>query len=212
MGDSDFWPTETLKPLNRSSWNLTWLITSSTRLHMPKLKYASLEIWGESRGEVATLRAFLNIIGWQSCCKVEVVYFVYFVCLSVHFYMFLFVYQKRWIKMNISSFFCHLLEHKFLLKIRLHCSHYVLVCLKGTLDDYLELFLQFGYVFFFSAVFPMAAFWALANNLIEIRTDAFKLCRVFRRPLAQPAASIGVWEVTFSFDSRTVCRQPNSET
>jgi len=80
----------------------------------------------------------------------------------------------------------------------------VLVCLKGTLDDYLELFLQFGYVFFFSAVFPMAAFWALANNLIEIRTDAFKLCRVFRRPFAQPAANIGVWEVTFSFDGQMV--------
>jgi len=44
----------------------------------------------------------------------------------------------------------------------------------------------------------MAAFWALANNLIEIRTDAFKLCRTFRRPFARPAASIGIWEVTFS--------------
>jgi len=69
--------------------------------------------------------------------------------------------------------------------------------LQGTLEDYLEMFLQFGYVFFFSAVFPMAAFWALMNNLIEIRTDAFKLCRTFRRPFAQPTADIGVWEVTF---------------
>jgi len=68
---------------------------------------------------------------------------------------------------------------------------------QGTLDDYLELFLQFGYVFFFSAVFPMAAFWALLNNFTEIRTDAFKLCRTFRRPFAQPTADIGVWEVTF---------------
>ena len=66
---------------------------------------------------------------------------------------------------------------------------------QGTLDDYLELFLQFGYVFFFSAVFPMAAFWSLVNNLTEIRTDAFKLCRTFRRPFSQPTASIGVWEV-----------------
>jgi len=73
------------------------------------------------------------------------------------------------------------------------------VSLQGTLDDYLELFLQFGYVFLFSAVFPSAAFWALLNNMIEIRTDAFKLCRTFRRPFAQPTASIGVWQVKFCY-------------
>ena len=57
------------------------------------------------------------------------------------------------------------------------------------------MFLQFGYVYFFSAVFPAAAFWALINNVYEIRTDAFKICRVIRRPFTQPTADIGAWQV-----------------
>ncbi|CAH1779721.1 unnamed protein product [Owenia fusiformis] len=67
----------------------------------------------------------------------------------------------------------------------------------SVLDDYLEMFLQFGYVFLFSSVFPLAAFWALLNNVTEVRTDAFKLCRIFQRPTAQPTDSIGAWQVAF---------------
>lgn len=67
----------------------------------------------------------------------------------------------------------------------------------GTFDDYLELFLQFGYTFLFSSAYPMAAFWALLNNVIEIRTDAFKLCRIFQRPFAKQANSIGAWQAAF---------------
>ncbi|XP_076449306.1 anoctamin-10-like [Babylonia areolata] len=68
---------------------------------------------------------------------------------------------------------------------------------EGTMDDYLELFLQFGYVYLFSSAFPLAALWALLNNVTEIRSDAFKLCRVFRRPFAESASSIGAWQVAF---------------
>merc|ERR1712150_364150 len=71
----------------------------------------------------------------------------------------------------------------------------------GTIDDYLEMFLQFGYVFLFSAVFPSAAFWALANNITEIRTDSFKLCRIFQRPFARPTAGIGAWQIAFEMMS-----------
>ena len=42
MGDSDFRPPGAPKPLNRSSWNLAWLITSGTRPHMPKLRHSTL--------------------------------------------------------------------------------------------------------------------------------------------------------------------------
>ncbi|KAG2464986.1 ANO10 protein, partial [Polypterus senegalus] len=65
----------------------------------------------------------------------------------------------------------------------------------GTFDDYLELFLQFGYVSLFSCVFPLAALFAVLNNLTELYTDAFKMCRVFKRPFSEPAANIGVWQV-----------------
>ena len=57
------------------------------------------------------------------------------------------------------------------------------------------MFLQFGYVFLFSSVYPMAAFWAVLNNILELKTDAFKLCRVFRRPRGKRVASIGIWQV-----------------
>jgi anoctamin-10 len=68
---------------------------------------------------------------------------------------------------------------------------------EGTYDDYLELFIQFGYVFLFSPVYPVAAFWALFNNILEIRADAFKLCKIFQRPMSRPVKDIGAWQRCF---------------
>lgn len=68
---------------------------------------------------------------------------------------------------------------------------------EGTYDDYLEMFIQFGYVFLFSSVYPMAAFWAVANNLLEIRGDAFKLCRVCQRTMPRRVKDIGAWQRAF---------------
>lgn len=65
------------------------------------------------------------------------------------------------------------------------------------MNDYLEMYLQFGYVFLFSAVFPTAALWAFVNNLTEIRSDAFKLCRIMQRPFSVPAANLGAWQIAF---------------
>ncbi|XP_053629795.2 anoctamin-10 isoform X2 [Cherax quadricarinatus] len=65
---------------------------------------------------------------------------------------------------------------------------------EGTFEDYLEMFIQFGYVTLFSSAFPLAAMCAFLNNLIEIRSDAFKLCCVFQRPFGNRAQSIGVWQ------------------
>nr|CAD7196998.1 unnamed protein product [Timema douglasi] len=68
---------------------------------------------------------------------------------------------------------------------------------EGTYDDYLEMFIQFGYVFLFSSVFPIAAFWAVFNNILEVRADAFKLCRVFQRPSARRVKDTGAWQRAF---------------
>lgn len=65
---------------------------------------------------------------------------------------------------------------------------------EGTFEDYLEMFIQFGHVTLFSSAFPWAALCALLNNLVEVRSDAFKLCFVFQRPFAQQANSIGTWQ------------------
>ena len=37
---------------------------------------------------------------------------------------------------------------------------------ESTYDDFMELWLQYGHVFLFGTVYPLAAFLALANNLI----------------------------------------------
>ncbi|KAK7008996.1 anoctamin-8 [Biomphalaria glabrata] len=65
---------------------------------------------------------------------------------------------------------------------------------EDTLDDYLEMCIQFGYITLFSSAFPLAALCALFNNVIEIRSDAFKLCLTFQRPFGQRVDSIGIWQ------------------
>lgn len=65
---------------------------------------------------------------------------------------------------------------------------------EDTLDDYLEMCIQFGYITLFSSAFPLAALCALLNNIIEIRSDAFKLCLTFQRPFGQRVDSIGIWQ------------------
>ncbi|KAF1331949.1 Anoctamin-like protein, partial [Globisporangium splendens] len=52
----------------------------------------------------------------------------------------------------------------------------------GTFDDYLELFVQFG----------------LANNVMEIRSDAFKLCMSYRRSRRPTSHGIGTWLYAFN--------------
>ncbi|KAF1385493.1 hypothetical protein PFLUV_G00108350 [Perca fluviatilis] len=63
-----------------------------------------------------------------------------------------------------------------------------------TFQDYQEMFVQFGYVVLFSSAFPLAAMCALINNLIEIRSDAFKLCTGLQRPFGIRVESIGQWQ------------------
>uniref|UniRef100_T1KCC0 Anoctamin n=2 Tax=Tetranychus urticae TaxID=32264 RepID=T1KCC0_TETUR len=66
---------------------------------------------------------------------------------------------------------------------------------ESTFEDYLELYIQFGYVALFSVTFPLAAFCALINNLIEIRSDAFKLCVTYQRPFSiQGNRNLLIWE------------------
>ena len=65
----------------------------------------------------------------------------------------------------------------------------------GTFEDYLEMFIQFGYVILFSSAYPLAGLCALINNIIEIRGDAFKLCHVHQRPFGQRVNNIGSWQV-----------------
>lgn len=53
--------------------------------------------------------------------------------------------------------------------------------------------LQYGFVTIFVAAFPLAPFFALLNNILEMRLDAKKLLTMYRRPVSQRVRDIGVW-------------------
>ena len=52
--------------------------------------------------------------------------------------------------------------------------------------------IQYGFVTLFVAAFPLGPFFALINNLLEIRLDAYKFIVVFQRPMAARAQDIGM--------------------
>lgn len=58
---------------------------------------------------------------------------------------------------------------------------------------FLILVVQFGFITVFIAAFPLGPLFALLNNLIEIRVDAYKFVTIFRRPMAQRTEDIGIW-------------------
>jgi len=53
--------------------------------------------------------------------------------------------------------------------------------------------LQYGFVTIFVAAFPLAPFFALLNNVFEMRLDAKKLLTMYRRPVGQRVRDIGIW-------------------
>lgn len=54
--------------------------------------------------------------------------------------------------------------------------------------------IQFGFVTLFVASFPLAPALALANNVFEIRVDAWKITTQFRRNVPEKAQDIGAWQ------------------
>ncbi|XP_075145749.1 anoctamin 1 [Haematobia irritans] len=64
---------------------------------------------------------------------------------------------------------------------------------RSLFPEYLEMVLQYGFVTIFVAAFPLAPFFALLNNILEMRLDAKKLLTHHRRPVSQRVRDIGVW-------------------
>lgn len=64
---------------------------------------------------------------------------------------------------------------------------------QSLFNEYLEMVLQYGFVTIFVAAFPLAPFFALLNNILEMRFDAKKLLMFHRRPVTQRVRDIGVW-------------------
>lgn len=62
-----------------------------------------------------------------------------------------------------------------------------------SFPDYLFAVTHFAYVACFSVVLPITPLIVLINHLVNMRLDAFKICRARCRPLSQKTGGIGVW-------------------
>lgn len=82
-------------------------------------------------------------------------------------------------------------------RIKQHQHESTLLVYDSTYEDYLEMYIQFGYVVLFASISPFAAVVALINNIVEIRIDAYKLCCVYKRPFAKRAKNTGAWQMAF---------------
>ncbi|XP_075281836.1 anoctamin-9 [Opisthocomus hoazin] len=60
-------------------------------------------------------------------------------------------------------------------------------------DEFLEMVIQYSFTTIFVAAFPLAPLLAFCNNLIEIRMDAIKMMRLYRRMVPRKANDIGIW-------------------
>ncbi|KAF8195000.1 calcium-activated chloride channel-domain-containing protein [Pholiota molesta] len=65
--------------------------------------------------------------------------------------------------------------------------------------DYSEMVVQFGYVVLWSTIWPLAAVMAFLNNLLELRSDAFKMTVHNRRPIPTRTDTIGPWLDALTF-------------
>jgi|EP01046_Picozoa_sp_COSAG06_P012677 hypothetical protein len=69
---------------------------------------------------------------------------------------------------------------------------------ESTFDYFNDRSIQFGYVVLFAPAYPLAPFWALVNNVIEIRSQAYQMCHGFRRPTWKAREGIGSWFIVLN--------------
>uniref|UniRef100_A0A7S1U8V0 Anoctamin transmembrane domain-containing protein n=1 Tax=Phaeomonas parva TaxID=124430 RepID=A0A7S1U8V0_9STRA len=60
-------------------------------------------------------------------------------------------------------------------------------------DDYLEMVIEFGYITLFASAFPLASLVSFLCNFVEMKSDLYKVCNVYRRPPARWHFGIGPW-------------------
>jgi hypothetical protein len=69
---------------------------------------------------------------------------------------------------------------------------------EGTFDDFNDRAIQFGYIVLFAPAYPLAPLLALINNIVEIRSAAYRQCKAFQRPMWKARAGIGSWNVVMT--------------
>ncbi|CAI2170722.1 1786_t:CDS:10 [Funneliformis geosporum] len=68
-------------------------------------------------------------------------------------------------------------------------------------SEYEEMVVQFGFISLFGIAFPLTPLFAWANNVLEIRSDAFNYVFSLQRTNGIRAQDIGMWEKILSFVS-----------
>ncbi|KAF9544569.1 Anoctamin-5 [Mortierella hygrophila] len=71
------------------------------------------------------------------------------------------------------------------------------------LKCYRKTVIQFGFCTLFVTSFPVAPAFALINNWVDLRMEAYRLLTQYRRPIAYRAQDIGMWEKIMEFVSFT---------
>ncbi|XP_050308203.1 anoctamin-1-like isoform X2 [Anthonomus grandis grandis] len=86
-------------------------------------------------------------------------------------------------------------ERRHLIESNQMASDYNLYDLDSSslFSEYLEMVIQYGFVTLFVTAFPLAPLFALINNVLEMRLDAKKFIKYYRRPVPQRVKNIGVW-------------------
>ncbi|CAG9311107.1 unnamed protein product [Blepharisma stoltei] len=70
----------------------------------------------------------------------------------------------------------------------------------GTLGDYMELAVLFGYITLFAVAFPLSCSLSLLMCLCELQVDKYKLLYLVRRPQPMGARGIGTWWAIFNIN------------
>jgi hypothetical protein len=84
---------------------------------------------------------------------------------------------------------------------QLFLDYYVTTDVDGTIDDYMELAILFGYLTLFAMAFPLSTALAFLGLWFEMHTDKLKVLRLVRRPLPLSSKDIGTWLNIFSMTS-----------
>lgn len=64
---------------------------------------------------------------------------------------------------------------------------------KCTMADFGEVIVRHGYIIMFGVAFPLSALILFIGNLIEYRTDLYKMLAIQRRPKVTDVDDIGAW-------------------
>ena len=80
----------------------------------------------------------------------------------------------------------------------LNKDYYLNRDLDGTIQDYLELAIQFSFLTLFAIAFPLSTVLAFIGLWLEMYTDKFKILNLVKRPVPLQGKDIGTWATIFN--------------